>query len=48
MLKPGADKANHANQGTDKKWAGSSSYILIRLFLKCWDISASNNVTLGT
>ena len=45
---PGPGKAYHANPGTDKKWAGSSSYILIRLFLKCWNIFASNNVSLGT
>ena len=39
-------QACHANLGADKKWAGSSSYISIDLFLKFSNISASNNVSL--
>ena len=41
-------QACFANPGADKKWAGSSSYILIHLFLKFSNTSASNNVSLWT
>ena len=33
-----------ANPGAKRNFAGSSSYILIHIFLKFWNISAYNNV----
>ena len=41
-------QACHANSGANKKWAGSSSYISIHLFLKVSKTSASNNVSVWT
>ena len=41
-------QACHANPGVAKKWARSSSYISIHLFLKISNTSASNNVLLWT
>ena len=41
-------QACNANLGADKKWAGSSLYILIHLSLKFSNTSASNNVSLLT
>ena len=41
-------QACYANPGADKKWAESSSYILIHLFLSFSNTSASNNVLLWT
>ena len=37
--------ACHANPGADKKWAGSSLYISIHLFLIFSNTSASKNVS---
>ena len=38
--------AYHANPESDKKWAGSSSYVLIDSFQKPLDTSGSNNALL--
>ena len=38
-------QACHANPGADKRWAGSSSYISVHLFLKFSNTSASNNAS---
>ena len=38
-------QACHANPGAYKRWAGSSSYISIHLFLKFSNTSASNNAS---
>ena len=37
--------ACHANAGADKKWAGSSPYIPIHLFLKFSNTSANKNIS---
>ena len=39
--------ACHANPGADKKWAGSSLYISIHLFLKFSNTSVSENIQIN-
>ena len=40
--------ASHANPGAEKIFAGSSSYILIYIFLQFSNTSANNNISVGT
>ena len=42
------EAAFHANPGAEKIFAGSSSYILIHMFLKFSKTSSNNNVSLWT
>ena len=38
----------HTNQGTERNFAGSSSYILRHIFRNFSNASANNNASLGT
>ena len=46
LLWPFFIAAYHSDPGAERNFAGSSSYILIKIFLKFLNTSANNNVSL--
>ena len=46
LLWPFFIAACHSDPGAERNFAGSSSYILIKIFLKFLNTSANNNVSL--